>query len=220
MERVIFISVARVLIVDDNDFNLNVLKDLLKEYTVITARDGRSALRLVMAEKPDLVLLDVIMLGVDGTSVLSILKNAEETRHIPVAVVTALSDATQRDKLFEKGADNFITKPFSPVELQARVKTLLRVKDLHDEIQSVTDAFISMTLKIYSSSRYFEHHSSKTAAYAEQIARKRIPSPRDRKRIKLAALLLDVGRLEIKDDILLMPEEFGYDSEWLVLLLH
>ncbi|MBP1763455.1 MAG: response regulator [Firmicutes bacterium] len=212
-------SLAKILIIDDNEFSLTTLKHMLTNYAVITAKDGRTGLRLVMSENPDLILLDVVMPGLAGSSVLNIIKNTDETRHIPVALISSLDDAAEREKLFTQGADDFIAKPCSYNELQAKVKSLLRSKHLYDELQSVTDAFISMALRVYSSKRYFENHNSKTAAYAEAIARKRMAQPRERERVKLAALLLDLGKMEIKDDVLQMTSAFGPD-EWQAMKAH
>lgn len=212
-------SVAKILLIDDNEFSLSTLKNMLLGYTVLTAKDGRTGLRMVMSEAPDLILLDVFMPGLDGFSVLTILKSSEDTRHIPVALISAATEPADREKLFMKGADDFIAKPCTQNELRAKVKSLLRAKHLYDELQSVTDAFISMALRIYSSKPYFENHTGKTAAYAEAIARKRMAQPRDRERVKLAALLLDLGKLEINDDILLMSSPFG-PEEWQAIKAH
>ncbi|MBP2640319.1 MAG: response regulator [Firmicutes bacterium] len=212
-------SVAKILLIDDNEFSLSTLKNMLFGYIVLTAKDGRTGLRLVMSESPDLILLDVVMPGLDGYSVLTILKSSEDTRHIPVALISAITESADREKLFDKGADDFITKPCAKNELRAKVKSLLRPKHLYEELQSVTDAFISMALRFYSSKPFFENHTGKTAAYAEAIARKRMAQPRDRERVKLAALLLDLGRLEIKDDILLMSAPFG-PEEWQAVKAH
>ncbi len=212
-------SVAKILLIDDNEFSLSTLKNMLLGYTVLTAKDGRTGLRMVMSEAPDLILLDVFMPGLDGFSVLTILKSSEDTRHIPVTLISAATEPADREKLFMKGADDFIAKPCTQNELRAKVKSLLRAKHLYDELQSVTDAFISMALRIYSSKPYFENHTGKTAAYAEAIARKRMAQPRDRERVKLAALLLDLGKLEINDDILLMSSPFG-PEEWQAIKAH
>ena len=126
---------ARVLVVDDIDVNVRLLEaKLLSEYyQVLTASNGPMALEIAKRETPDIVLLDVMMPGMDGLEVCRQLKAAPETRYIPVVMVTALSDVSDRLRGLEVGADDFLTKPVNDLALFARVRSLVRLKRTLDE---------------------------------------------------------------------------------------
>lgn len=128
---------ARVLIVDDIPANLKLLEaKLTAEYfEVIQAPDGPTALELAQREQPDIVLLDVMMPGMDGYEVCQRLKQLPETHHIPIVMVTALDQQSDRIKGLESGADDFLTKPINDIALFARVKSLVRLKTLTDELR-------------------------------------------------------------------------------------
>ena len=129
-------SPARILVVDDTAMNVKLLADLLKGhgYQVATAASGRAALELVAKECPDLVLLDVVMPEMSGYEVCRRLRADAATGLLPVVMVTALDPGEERVKGIEAGADDFLTKPINQAELLARVRSLLRVKALHDEL--------------------------------------------------------------------------------------
>lgn len=118
----------RVLVVDDERFNINVLVDLLKnEYKMMAAKDGATALKAVGANPPDLILLDVMMPDMDGFEVIRQLKADPETAKIPVIFLTAKTEAADETKGFELGAVDYIAKPFNPAVVQARVRTQLEL---------------------------------------------------------------------------------------------
>ena len=127
---------ARVLVVDD----LPEIRDLLQVYLedegydVLTAKDGQEALTAVAAHPPDLILLDVMMPGTDGYEVCRRLKSDEKTAFIPIVMLTALQELEHRLQGIEVGADEYLTKPFRRMELLTRVRSLLRVKALHDQV--------------------------------------------------------------------------------------
>jgi two-component system cell cycle response regulator len=128
---------ARILVVDDIDANVRLLEAKLSAeyYEVLTASDGPTALAMAAAEKPDIILLDVMMPGMDGFQVCSRLKTDPETRHIPVVLVTALDGRADRIAGLEAGADEFLTKPIDDVLLFARVRSLTRLKMVIDELR-------------------------------------------------------------------------------------
>ncbi|MCD4704332.1 MAG: response regulator [Methanosarcinaceae archaeon] len=127
---------STILIVDDVKLNVDILADYLSayDYGIITAFSGEEALEKVNNEHPDMILLDIMMPGMSGYEVCEILKTDERTQFIPIVMVTALSDREDRIKGLEAGADDFLTKPVDVVELRTRVRSLLRVKHLHDDI--------------------------------------------------------------------------------------
>ena len=128
---------ARILVVDDIEANVRLLEAKLEAeyYEVMTAPDGPTALALAAAEKPDIVLLDVMMPGMDGFAVCRRLKDDPETRHIPVVLLTALDGRADRVAGLEAGADDFLTKPIDDVMLFARVRSLTRLKSVIDELR-------------------------------------------------------------------------------------
>ena len=128
---------ARILVVDDIEANVRLLEAKLSAeyYEVLTASDGPSALALAAAEKPDIILLDVMMPGMDGFEVCRRLKDDPESRHIPVVLVTALDGRADRVAGLEAGADEFLTKPIDDVLLFARVRSLTRLKAVIDELR-------------------------------------------------------------------------------------
>jgi adenylate cyclase len=128
----------RILAVDDNKQNLELLRKALTaaEYEVVTALDGPTALSLMESAPSDLVLLDVMMPGMSGYEVCERIRANESTRFLPVVMLTALSEVAHRIRGIEAGADDFLTKPFNREELLTRVKSLLRIKKLHDDIET------------------------------------------------------------------------------------
>ena len=126
----------KILVVDDTPVNVKLLADLLgaKGYVVTTAASGKEALDKIEAEPPDIVLLDVMMPGMTGYEVCKKLRENRATATLPVVMVTALDPGQERVKGIEAGADDFLTKPINQPELLARVRSLLRVKALHDEL--------------------------------------------------------------------------------------
>ena len=127
---------AHVLVVDDVALNVKLLADLLtvKGYRTSTATSGAEALASIAAEPPDLVLLDVMMPGMSGYDVCRAIRADPAHAMLPVVLVTALDPAEERAKGLDAGADDFLSKPVSQSELLARVRSLLRIKSLYEEV--------------------------------------------------------------------------------------
>ncbi len=126
---------ARILVVDDNPVNVKLLSARLTHdyYVIITASNGVEAVEKAKSEQPDLILLDVMMPEMDGFEACRRIKTSLETKHIPIIMVTALSDTKDRISGLEAGADDFLTKPINEIALMARVRSLLRLKMTMDE---------------------------------------------------------------------------------------
>lgn len=126
---------SRVLIVDDNQQNCELLEAYLsgEGYEIDLAYDGVTTLERVVREQPDLILLDIMMPKLSGYEVCQQLKQQEETRSIPVIMVTALNEVADIEKAVKAGADDFLTKPVNKLELTTRVRSLLRVRHLTNE---------------------------------------------------------------------------------------
>jgi two-component system cell cycle response regulator len=128
---------ARVLVVDDIPANVKLLEAKLgaEYFDVVTANSGEQALSLIEKELPDIVLLDVMMPGMDGFEVCKRIKSNPATAHLPVVMVTALDQVSDRVQGLESGADDFLTKPVNDVALFARVRSLVRLKTMVDELR-------------------------------------------------------------------------------------
>src|SRR5579872_1423481 len=128
---------ALVLVVDDVPANVKLLEVKLTNeyYDVISAKDGFEAISQAKQHKPDLILLDVMMPGMDGFETCRKMKEDVDISHIPVVMVTALSEVADRVRGLEAGADDFLTKPINDIALFARVKSLVRIKVLLDELR-------------------------------------------------------------------------------------
>jgi len=141
---------AKVLVVDDTPHNVKLLADLLavKGYAVATAVNGEEALVKVASEQPDLILLDVMMPGLSGYDVCRQLRADPQTALLPIVLVTSLDPQGERVKGIEAGADDFLPKPINQAELFARVRSLLRVKSLQDEVRRQAVALQEWNLKL------------------------------------------------------------------------
>ncbi len=128
-----------IMLVDDSVDNLTLLSEILKpQYDILTATDGLKALQLLQTSKrPDLILLDIIMPGMDGFEVCRRLKNNHQTAEIPVIFITGLIEREQIIRGFETGAQDYVTKPFYPPELLARVKTHIELKLRNEQLKSL-----------------------------------------------------------------------------------
>ena len=159
--------------VDDNPTNLEVLRVRLNAqgYEVVTAVDGEDALNRVREVEPDLVLLDVMMPKLDGISVVKELKQDSTLRFTPIILVTAKADTRDIVTGLEAGGDDYLTKPFEHAALIARVRSLLRIKDLHDTVQSQATQLKEQTEQLSSWNRLLEERVAEQLAQIERIGR-------------------------------------------------
>lgn len=133
---------SKVLVVDDNAQNLELLLAYMEDMpnvTTISAKNGLEALDAVAREKPDLILLDIMMPKMSGFEVCRRLKSDPQTRDIQIIMVTALNEVGDHERAAECGTDEFLTKPVSRVELTTRVRSLLRVRHLKQQLQRALD---------------------------------------------------------------------------------
>jgi PleD family two-component response regulator len=125
----------KILVVDDEPLNVKLISAYLeKDYNIIVAYTGEEALKKVEIDKPDIVLLDIMMPEVNGYDVCKKIKQLDSTRFIPVVMITALSDLEAKIKSIEIGADDFLTKPINHLELITRVKSSIKTKMFHDQL--------------------------------------------------------------------------------------
>ncbi len=131
----------KVLIIDDMPENIEIVEAFLSQepYDVITGRSGKEALIKVKEEKPDLILLDIMIPDMNGYDICKIIKDDPETQFIQVLMLTGLSELQDKIKGIEAGADDFLIKPINRLELKTRVKSMLRVKSMHDRLVAERD---------------------------------------------------------------------------------
>lgn len=138
---------SRILCVDDEPQNLKLLEAMLlpRGYEVIKAANGEDALNKIKGDNVDLVLLDVMMPGMNGFDVCRIIKDNDKHRNIPVVMITALRSKEDRIRGIEAGAEDFISKPFDQTEVLARIKMLLKIKNLSDQLNQAYNKITTIT---------------------------------------------------------------------------
>ena len=170
----------RILAVDDMPTNLEILRVRLEAqgYEVITAEDGEEALAKARELEPDLVLLDIMMPKLDGIAVLKQLKQDAMLRFVPIILVTAKSDVRDVVSGLDSGGDEYLIKPFEHAALTARVRSLLRVKELHDTVQHQAAQLKEQTEQLSSWNRLLEERVAEQLMEIERIGRlKRFLAP-------------------------------------------
>jgi len=193
-----------VLVVDDQPENLELVAEILSEegYRIQLAHDGESALGMVAAEQPDCIVLDVMMPRMDGFEVCRRLKGSRVTRFIPVVMLTALSAVDDKVHAFDAGADDFLNKPVHSHELRARVRSLVRIKRLRDELDTAEDIIVSMIQALERKDPRSAGHSQRVAARAMQLARRLGLGAGEIEVVGRGALLHDLGKIGVSERLL------------------
>jgi len=209
-----------LLIADDEPTNLQVLRQILQaDYRLLFAKDGAKAVELALSEKPDLVLLDVMMPNMTGHDACIALKADPRTRDIPVIFVTAMADTDDEAKGFELGAVDYITKPVSPPIVRARVRTHLSLVRM-DELRETRMQIIE---RLGRAAEYKDNetglHVIRMSHYAQVLALAAGWSEVDAEELLAAAPMHDIGKIGIPDNILLKPGPLS-PEEWTVMRSH
>jgi putative two-component system response regulator len=193
-----------ILVVDDQQVNSTLIETILapQGYEIISVLDGEQALEMVTARPPDLILLDVVMPGMSGFEVCARLKEDERTRLIPIVMVTSLSDLHDRIRGIEVGADDFLSKPFHPAELSARVRSLLKVKQFTDELEDAEDVLCALALSVEAKDAYTDGHCERLALYSVALGRKLHLPQEQLKALHRGGYLHDVGKIAVPESIL------------------
>jgi putative two-component system response regulator len=205
----------RILVVDDHLDNTVLMRELLTRqgYEVLTASDAIDAEEIMRRTAPDLVLLDVIMPGKGGYELCREWKNSPETRLIPVVMITGLSDLEDKIRGIEAGADDFLNKPIFPVELFARVASLLRVKEYTDELETADNVLCTLGRSVESRDPYTEGHCERLAEYAGALGKFLGLGEEEQVALRRGGFLHDLGKIAIPDEVLkkqglLSPEDW------------
>lgn len=222
-----------IMIVDDTEMNIDILvEELQDDYELIVAINGVEALELLQEQKPDLILLDIMMPDMDGYEVLEKIKENQDLVHIPVILLSAITDSDSKSKGFSLGAVDYVTKPFEIVEVKARVKTQLRLEEariilenqnivLEEKVKERTDLIERTNFAaIYCLAALAEtrdpetgEHIKRTQKYIKELALelrtkeeyKDILTDEYIELLYKSAPLHDIGKVGVKDSILLKP---------------
>lgn len=210
-----------VLVVDDDTSVRSSLAGLLRSegFEVVTEADGHNALDSVRLLRPDVILLDVIMPGLDGLEVCRRLKADPETRLVPVALLTALSATDDRVRGLDAGADDFLSKPPQRAELVARVRSLLRVKRYTDELERAESVLFSLARSIEAKDPYTGGHCERLSAYASDLGGRLGLSGEEITALERAGVVHDIGKVAVPDAILLKHGPLTPD-EWAIMREH
>ncbi|SPF52542.1 Response regulator receiver modulated metal dependent phosphohydrolase [Candidatus Desulfosporosinus infrequens] len=230
----LFSQKQSVLIVDDTPESIHILMNMLKDqYIVLVAINGERALKIAtMDPPPDLILLDIIMPNMDGYEVCARLKANSKTANIPVLFVTALTSDENEAKGLELGALDYITKPFNPTFVKARVKNHLELKKYRDQLETVVlektnELMITrdVTIEILGSLAEFRDpetggHIKRTMHYVRLLAEKLKDHPNFKglltptiiEHLWKSAPLHDIGKVAVPDGILLKPGKLTADE--------
>jgi cyclic di-GMP phosphodiesterase len=211
----------RILIVDDEFAARTPLAILLRRegYEVFEANDGASALAACASFRPDLVLLDIVMPGIDGLEVCRSIKATPETRLTPVVLITGLSTTEDRIQGINSGAEDFLSKPIDYGELLARVRSLVRLKLFTDELEQAESVLFSLAYSIEARDPYTGGHCERLADMSARLGEK-LGLPEDQlKALRRAGIVHDIGKVAVPDAILLKPGPLS-DEETLVMRQH
>ncbi len=206
----------RILVVDDNPDTMVLMKELLETrgYDVVTVPDALQAEAEVRRQAPDLILSDVIMPGKSGYELCRELKEDPTTRLIPFVLITGLSDREDRVHGIEVGADDFLNKPIFSEELFARVKSLLKLKEFTDELETAESVLCTLGLSVESRDPYTNGHCERLAENASNLGRHLGLDEDSRVALWRGGFLHDLGKIAVPDEILkkgtnLTPEEWA-----------
>ena len=201
------IKVPRILIVDDNRVNVELIKAQLKpyRYDIEVAYDGEEALSKIASDPPDMLLLDLMMPKISGYEVCRSIKQNKDTQFIPVIVITALQELDDKLKAIELGADDFLVKPFNKLELTTRIKSLLKMKALHDDLDTSESILFSLVAALEAKDGYTSGHSERVSALAIKLAKELGLPPKEIEVIRKGGLLHDIGKIGVREEILLKP---------------
>ncbi len=206
-----------ILIVDDNKTNIDLIRMQLQgnPYQFQSSSNGYDALEKVRTIKPDLVLLDLMMPGMSGYEVCRTIKADKDLRFIPVIVITALSELDDKLKAIDMGADDFLIKPFNKLELGTRIRSLLRLKSLYDDLDTSENILFSLARALETKDRYTRGHSERVAHYSRTLAKAIGLSEMEQEDLWRGGLLHDIGKIGVNEAILhkpgpLTPEEMDH----------
>jgi putative two-component system response regulator len=213
--------VPSILVVEDQVDNATLMAHLLgsRGYQVQVAHSAEQAADLIEKHVPDLVLLDVILPGRSGYELCLDLKASPATRLVPVVIITGLSDREDRIRGIEAGADEFLNKPIFPEELFARVKSLLKLKEFTDELESAESVLCTLGRSVEARDPYTEGHCERLAHYARALGEHLRLDEESLTALRRGGFLHDLGKITVPDEILKKGANLSA-AEWQVMKQH
>jgi putative two-component system response regulator len=213
--------IPRILVVDDNEDNAALTAQLLQSrgYQVRVVHNAEDAEREIHAHPPDLIMLDVIMPGKSGYDLCRELKAERATRLIPVVMMTGLTDREDKIRGIEAGADDFLNKPIFPEELFARVRSLLKLKEFTDELESAEDVLCTLGLSVEARDPYTEGHCERLSRYAAALGQHLGLDEESVVALRRGGYLHDLGKITVPDEILKKGSNLT-PVEWQVMKQH
>ena len=196
-----------ILVADDSESIREPLVELLRTrgYRVIAVADGETAFKEICSRPVDLALLDVMMPERTGFSVCQAVKSRPETCLVPVVLITGLSHSEDRIKGIEAGADDFLNKPVKKEELLARVKSLVRLKRITDELENAETVVCTLARSIEAKDPCTEGHCDRLSRYTVSLAEKIGLSGEECVALRRGGIVHDVGKVAVPESILLNP---------------
>ncbi|MDH3292539.1 MAG: response regulator [Gemmatimonadota bacterium] len=214
-------AAQRVLIADDDPPVRSAVARLLRSegLDVLETGDGEDALRLFREERPDLVLLDVVMPGRDGFEICAQLKANPSTALTPVVMLTGLTEVEDRVRGIEAGADDFLSKPFDRTELLARVRSALKTKRYTDELEDAEAVLFTLARSIEGKDPYTEGHCERLATTAAELGARMGLSHDDLTALRRAGVVHDIGKVAVPDALLMKAGPLSAE-EWDIMRRH
>jgi putative two-component system response regulator len=211
----------RILVVDDHPTIAGLMSQLLTQrgYDVVTAENAEQAAAEVRRQPPDLILSDVRMPGRSGYELCRELKSDPATRLIPFVLITGLTDSTDKLHGIEAGADDFLNKPVLAEELTARVKSLLRVKEFTDELETADSVLCTLGLIVEGRDPYTEGHCERLAVRAADLGRHLRLDEDSIVALRRGGYLHDLGKIAVPDAILKKGSNLT-SAEWEIMKQH
>jgi len=211
----------RILVVDDQPAIAGLMSQLLnlRGYDVVTAASAEEAEAEIRRQLPDLILSDVMMPGKSGYELCRELKENPATRLIPFVLITGLSDSGDKVRGIDAGADDFLNKPVLAEELIARVKSLLRLKEFTDELETADSVLCTLGLIVEGRDPYTEGHCERLAVHAADLGRQLGLDEDSIVALKRGGYLHDLGKIAVPDEILKKGSDLT-PAEWEIMKLH
>ena len=213
--------VPHILVVDDQVAIAGLMSQLLtmRGYEVVTATSAEEAEAEIRRQPPDLILSDVMMPGKSGYDLCRQLKEDPATRLIPFVLITGLSDSGDKVRGIDAGADDFLNKPVLAEELIARVRSLLRLKDFTDELETADSVLCTLGKIVEGRDPYTEGHCERLALHAPELGRQLGLDEDSIRALKRGGYLHDLGKIAVPDEILKKGTNLA-PEEWVIMKLH
>jgi len=214
-------AVIRVLVVDDMATNRLLVRHALEggDFEILEAADGEDAVDLVSHEYLDVVLMDIMMPRMDGISATQKIRQELHETFLPIIMVTVVGESKQIVKSMEAGADDYVTKPFVPTELRARLRTAVDRKRLTDRLDSTESVLFALARMVEARDQETGNHCDRLAHYGVLFGQELELDYASLEALRKGGVMHDIGKLGIPDSILLKKGKLD-DREWQVMKQH